>query len=323
MAETAIDPKKPYLQHLTNATSLKTTYEETRAGFVSLALERNRRASPFVKQAQVLKAKASAATNAQSLLKISDIQPCLLTAAGVSDKATGHLNDQDKIEAIQGLLKNFLEPAGSSFVEELVYRFLLTRGDTLGGSMRNVGGELAQRKLTRMIISSLTLTKLSYYWLHKNNGSWIKSTDDDADIELFSRGISWRSNNRNRTILYNLTVPAVRKNVDVSLFNCNYSEIETAKRTPQLYIALGELKGGIDPAGADEHWKTANSALERIRTGFRRHNLSPLTFFVGAAIVDDMAIEIWNQLESGTLSNAANLVKESQLISLCNWLLSL
>ena len=23
---------------------------------------------------------------------------------------------------------------------------------------------------------------------------------------------------------------------------------------------LGELKGGIDPAGADEHWKTGNAA---------------------------------------------------------------
>ncbi len=26
-------------------------------------------------------------------------------------------------------------------------------------------------------------------------------------------------------------------------------------------LMLGELKGGIDPAGADEHWKTANTVL--------------------------------------------------------------
>ena len=63
----------------------------------------------------------------------------LITASGLSDKAVVHLTDQDKTEAIQGLIENFLEPAGAKFVEELVYRFLLTRGDALGGSMRNVG----------------------------------------------------------------------------------------------------------------------------------------------------------------------------------------
>ena len=30
---------------------------------------------------------------------------------------------------------------------------------------------------------------------------------------------------------------------------------------PKHYLACGELKGGIDPAGADEHWKTAGKAL--------------------------------------------------------------
>lgn len=53
---------------------------------------------------------------------------------------------------------------------------------------------------------------------------------------------------------------------------------------PEKYLALGELKGGIDPAGADEHWKTANSALQRIRTGFAKKSLTPYTFFIGAAI---------------------------------------
>ena len=86
------------------------------------------------------------------MLKIVEIQPGLLTAAGVSDKATHHLQDSDKREAVNGLIKNFLEPAGANFVEELVFRFLLTRGDTLGGSMRNVGGFMAQKKLTRAIL---------------------------------------------------------------------------------------------------------------------------------------------------------------------------
>jgi len=313
-------PVKNYQQHLSGAESLVTSYEEIRAGFVSLALERNRRATPYVEQARALKFKASKASNPKALIEIDDIQPALLTAAGISDKAAGHLTQKDKLEAIQGLIKNFLEPAGAAFVEELVFRFLLTRGDTLGGSMRNVGGELAQRKLTRMIISSLTLAGIPYYWLHKNNGSWIKSSDNDADIELYLKGLSWSNKGNNRTILYNLTVPLVRKNVDLCLFDCKYNELDEAIKLPKLYLALGELKGGIDPAGADEHWKTANSALNRIRSAFHQKGLSPFTFFVGAAIVSDMATEIWGQLEGGSLTNAANLIKENQITSLCNWL---
>jgi hypothetical protein len=88
-------------------------------------------------------------------------------------------------------------------------------------------------------------------------------------------------------------------------------------------IALGELKGGIDPAGADEHWKTAQAALNRIRQAFADVGYSPLTFFVGAAIERRMAGEIWDQLESGTLSNAANLNEENQVAAISRWLCSL
>lgn len=45
------------------------------------------------------------------------------------------------------------------------------------------------------------------------------------------------------------------------------------------FLALGELKGGIDPAGADEHWKTARTAIMRISDAFKREGVSPKTFF--------------------------------------------
>jgi type II restriction enzyme len=121
----------------------------------------------------------------------------------------------------------------------------------------------------------------------------------------------------------------VQKNVDLSLFSVDPDEIsivnskEFAAKNAKKYLALGELKGGIDPAGADEHWKTANSALERIRKGFAKQRLSPKTFFVGAAIEKSMANEIYRQLQDGILSNAANLTNESQTVSLCKWLINL
>ena len=128
---------KPHRKHLSGSSDLVTTYEETRSGFVALALEKNRKATPFVEQARSLKAAASHAKTPIDLLNIENIQPALLTASGVSEKAMKYLLPQDKIDAIKGLIATYLEPAGAAFVEELVFRFLLTRGDTLGVKVKD------------------------------------------------------------------------------------------------------------------------------------------------------------------------------------------
>lgn len=239
-----------YQNHLQSIDDLITTYKAIRAGFVALALEKNRRATPFVAEARALKEAASQAESPIELLKIKGIEMGLLTAAGLSDKSLAHLMSEDKVEAVNGLIKNFLEPAGANFPEELVFRFLLTRGDTLGGSMRNVGGVLAKRKLTRAILSTLTIAGTKYHWQHSKSKKWIAMTNNDSEIELSLQGISWESEIGNRTLIYNLTVPLVRSNVDLCLFNLNPAElvanksnaIEPSVVAPYV-IALGELKG--------------------------------------------------------------------------------
>lgn len=315
---------RPYRDHLESSNDLVTTYEATRAGFVALALEKNRRATPYVAEARALQEAASRASTPADLLNISGIESGLLTAAGLSDKALVHLQAEDKTEAIKGLIQNFLEPAGGKFVEELVFRFLLTRGDTLGGSMRNIGGTLAQRKVTRAIISTFRIAGIGYKWQHSKTRQWIDMSDDDSEIEFSLRGLSWQTRDKCRTLVYNLTVPLVKSNVDMCLFNLDPQELQaTGFRIPESYIALGELKGGIDPAGADEHWKTARAALDRIREAFSKSNHFPRTFFIGAAIEKRMADEIWNQLETGLLSNAANLNDDRQVASISRWLCGL
>ena len=119
-------------------------------------------------------------------------------------------------------------------------------------------------------------------------------------------------------------MPLVKTNVDLCLFDRNPRAVDATKYLmASSYLALGELKGGIDPSGADEHWKTARSALERIREAFEHVDHAPNTFFVGAAIEKKMAGEIWNQLETGVLTNAANLNDHSQVASISRWLCSL
>ncbi len=167
------------------------------------------------------------------------------------------------------------------------------------------------------------MNKINYSYLHSKSKEWIVGSKGDADVEIFLKGLSWNHNHGNRTLIYNLTVPIVKKNVYLCLFDAKREEFIPGKNKrschhlPSNHIALGELKGGIDPAGVDEHWKTANSALERIRKNFSSNNLQPKTFFIGAAIEKAMAQEIFTQLETSHLSNAANLTDDKQLISLC------
>lgn len=309
--------KPPYLRHLNSNTDIETTYEATRAGFVTLALEKNRRATPFIAEARALQEAASHAQTPMNLLSIQGIESGLLTAAGLSDKAITHLQPEDKANAVKELIRNFLEPAGTKFVEELVFRFLLTRGDSLGGSMRNVGGVLAQRKLTRAILSTLKIAGVSYFWQDTKTRNWFEN-NDDSDGESLLRGLYWKNGRKNRVLVFNLTVPLIKNNVDLCLFDATPDNLD--ERNSKSYLALGELKGGIDPAGADEHWKTAKTALERIRKSFTRIKHNPHTFFVGAAIEKKMASEIWYELEQGILSNAANLNNDNQVASISHWL---
>jgi hypothetical protein len=311
----------PYREHIHSGQDLITSYQAVRGGFVSLALEKNRRATPYVAQARALKQVASTVRSPNELLALTEIRPGLVTAAGVSDKGCTHLEEADKTAAIEGLIEEFLEPAGADFVEELVFRFLLTRGDTLGGSIRNIGGFMAQCKLTRAILAYLRLSGGSYQWLHGDTRQWHPMPATDETVESSARALSWRIGEKWRSLVYNLTSPIIRNNVDLCLFNCSSDAV--GKQTyadAGRYIALGELKGGIDPAGADEHWKTARTALDRIHKGFARCSPRPHTFFVGAAIEAKMAREIWALLTKGVLANAANLTDERQIASIARWL---
>jgi hypothetical protein len=312
----------PFRAHLKNASSLETPYEATRAGFVALALEKNRRANPFIAQARALKVQAAKARRAEELLTMAHLRPAVLTAAGLSDKAKGHLTDDDKTKAVKEFIDEFLRPAGARFVEELVYRFLLTRGDTLGGSMRNIIGAAAERKVTAAIVSVLALRETGYT-CQDARGNWSGASSHDASGNAEFKGLSWCVRGEPRTVVFNRRVPLVRNNVDLCLLRTYADGMATALQAPEQYIALGELKGGIDPAGADEHWKTAHSALNRIAKAFGDRHLTPATFFIGAAIEESMASEIWAMLENGALANAANLTDDDQLTSLCDWLCSL
>lgn len=304
---------------------LVTSRQETRTGFIEFALEKNKRSKPYIENAKAFRHFASKASKPSDLLKIKEIQEPLLAASGLSDKSLQYFTEDDKTMAIRELIKNFLEPAGDDFVEEVVYRYLLIKGDSLGGSMRNAIGAFAQQKLIRSLLSVMSGIGMDYSWLSAEKKIWRKKPNDDFEIENDMKGISWTNEKGTRTFAFNLTIPVVGKNIDLCLFDCTPREYDGGKIVKQVLkaIMLGELKGGIDPAGADEHWKTANTALDRIRNSCLDKNPSLKTSFVGAAIENSMAQEIYSQLITGKLAFAANLTKPEQVYEFCGWLLSL
>ncbi|MDP2750511.1 MAG: AvaI/BsoBI family type II restriction endonuclease [Nanoarchaeota archaeon] len=319
-------PNRVNLPHLPNKECLITTHDEIRAAFVAQALEKSRIASPYIQEARQLQAAASVARTARGLLDINGIRPALLTAAGVSDKSTQNIPVEAQTDAINGLIREYLEPAGDNFVEELVFRFLLTCGGTISGSMNNIVGNWARQRISSAIMGSLRNSNIPFYWYDRETKIWSESPNtnrEDANIITRVKGISWIRNGQNRTLIFDIKVPIVDKNVDINLINCSRTELQRAKKTPNLYLALGELKGGIDPAGADERWKTTKSALNDIRSKFAREEAFPAICFIAAAISNRMADEIWERLQNETLKNTANLTDTRQLASICNWLSNL
>ena len=320
--------KKIIVGHLIKtANDLVTPREQTRAGFIAMALEKNYIAVPYIQEAKALKALAKKVRKPIDLLNEQDLRVGLLTASGLSDKSLNYLAEDDKILAIKGLIEKFLEPAGESFIDELVYRYLLIKGDALGGKARNLAGTLGERKFLRTLLSVLNLAGDSYKWRDSETRSWIDKNADNIDIEKRINALQWNRKGKSRLLVMNISVPTVRKNVDLSIIEGDISDLKKGKTSvihqANKFIALGELKGGIDPAGADEHWKTANSALIRIRNSFSTLNFTPKVFFIGAAIERSMANEMFTELETGVLSNAANLTNDEQLADICNWIINL
>ena len=313
-------------RYITSAESLVTTHEETRAGFLAIALEKNRVADPYVKNALAFKAMVSHTRSADELLMIPQVLPFLVTAAGLSEKSLSYLNEGDQTMAIQELIEKFLKPAGNAYIDEVIFRYLLVKGDAVGGTMRNKIGALGQEKLIRAIFSSMSVRGILCEKMSSETKRWSCVQMNTIGVEANVKALHWINSFGDRLLLFNAKIPIVNKNVDICLFSGDIIDYDGGRIVLKNDRALmfGELKGGIDPAGADEHWKTGNSALQRIRHSFSNAGyLGIKTSFIGAAIERSMAEEIFEQLQSDTLTNATNLTNINQLIEYCNWLIEL
>ncbi|MGX7140036.1 AvaI/BsoBI family type II restriction endonuclease [Facklamia languida] len=313
-------------KNINSASDLVTDLEDTRAGFISSAIEKSKRATAYVNEAKALKNIINQADDPNELQKIEEILPALLTASGLSDKSIQYFNKENKEKAIKKLLNVIQEESddNSSIAEEIIYRYLLIRGDSLGGSMRNLVGNLAEQQFLEAFLATLNLSKHEYKWLNKSDqkkSTWIDKSNNDDNISEHIKAIQWSVDDISYILALNLKIPKVNKNIDICLFRGNIQDYEQGKivKKDDKILFLGEIKGGIDPAGADERWKTANSALQRIRNAFGGPD-KIATGIIAYAIEKSMAEEIFNQLQNDTLTIAANMNNQDQLYDFCNYL---
>jgi Restriction endonuclease BsobI len=274
-------------------------------GFLWQARAKYEKAIPYVEGAYELKAAIESINTIDELVNLERMQSHLFTAAALSDKSSKNLKPAARAEILKEML-NVLASKTSNWKEELLYRYLLTKGDSLGGVMRNVVGAEAGKKFTQVIAKALEKLGIE---------SSVKRSKSGKVQE-----IRWPD----RVLLIDKKCPLIKKSVDCQLLRLAPSQtVPEALQDKTAYLACGELKGGIDPAGADEHWKTGDSALGRIRDKLSDSNQTVRLFVIAAAIASSMADEIFGQLRTGELNFAANLTDENQTADLADWLIGL
>ncbi len=298
------------LLHIRSFSDLITSRAAIHDGFFKQALAKTKKANPYLIEAQSLALTLETIADVDVLLKTSTLETKnrLYAAIGFSDKAKQKMIPRELEAALGQTLETIQAEAHQNWRTERVYRYLLTRGDTLGGEMRNLTGAEGGRSFTAAVTEAL----------RRQQWSPLTITAPKNAEKIVS--IEWRD----RLLVFDKKPIFIGNNLNVILLDKNKMAAGTVSlEKPESFLACGELNGGIDPAGADEHWKTAQSALSRVRDKLKHLNLPISLFFVGAAIEVKMAKQIFAQFQTKQLTYAANLSSDEQTADLADWLTDL
>lgn len=205
---------------------------------------------------------------------------------------------------------------------------LTNMGDALGGISRNEVGRWANSQVVR------------YLLIHLHSLGCLKTIRFNLKDEIESIGegekledealVNTLSVTPNMDLIHQLD-RLERSRVkfrEIELLNGNIllldrqltwhdpKEEKDYKIGPDLHIQTlsidmtwaGEIKGGADPAGSDEHWKTAKTALQRILTAAEKTNrIQPKLSFLATILVERVAREAQEWIDEGKLTSVYNL----------------
>ena len=232
-------------------------------------------------------------------------------------------------EVISGLLVTIGEISPNMHLQ----MFLANLGDSLGGTSRNDVGRAASALIVRYIALHMHETgRLESITYSIKSGL---ETDDEEeetqnegvnsveiapgfDLETllfslekqrvkykelrFSNGFSLLLDRQIRWVAEKEDEKLISKKFGVDFHSTN-DESESMKWA-------AELKGGADPAGSDEHWKTATEALNRIIEASKDTGRDvPELSFIATIFVQRVARAAQRWIDDGRLKSAYNLTK--------------
>jgi len=239
------------------------------------------------------------------------------------EDATRYLNS-----IISGIVRAGLVEKGHHI--EMAYANL---GDTVGGGWRNEIGRLAYFTVATPLLRHLHSLGILESVTYELKGTIVQDKDgippqDEASLYMaqlrpeeleekiteFERGrVVYKElelANGNRLLLNRQIVwpdeDGQKLKIGPDLISTD--DTEFVQDMPLFWV--GELKGGADPAGSDEHWKTATQAFNRIllaceKTGREQPPLS----FMATILVDRVAREAQEWLDQGKLTSVYNLTQ--------------
>ena len=184
--------------------------------------------------------------------------------------------------------------------------FMANLGDSLGGVSRNEVGRIAMMRLLNPLVAHLHRRNCLQEIVCSFKGELNK------DIGKTARSKRKTIEMNNTVDLNSLLADFERRRVKYhDLVICNGNRLlvdrqlewpdekgNTHKTGPDLhsksekqdFVWAAEVKGGADPAGSDEHWKTATEALDRILRACEATNRTqPALTFVATIFVDRVA----------------------------------
>lgn len=226
----------------------------------------------------------------------------IIGATMLSQKSLQHFSKSELKKYIESNI-NFERINEQNYLNELERYYLMSSGESIGGKIRNIVGKKGNDIFIEYIKEYFNNNNISYTIFEKNNNIQ----------KIYTNKL---------VIIFNKKPNFIGKSVDFMVLK-KYKDGSYNIEDHNQYISAGELKSGIDPAGADEHWKTAATALKRIHQGFLKKGIdSPNIFFIGGAISKNMSNEIICNIENNKLKYAANLNYKKQMQDIVHHLLN-
>jgi len=250
-------------------------------------------ANDILKFTQKAKKELRKVNSFHEILESELMSEFIIGASMLSRKSTNHFSATELISFLAKVI-DFERLNELNYLNELERYYLLTAGDSVGGKMRNLVGNKGNDLLIEHITTYLNEHNVDYKLIVSKNNN-VQSIETDLSAIIF--------NKKPKFINKSIDFIVVKKEKDQKYDLEDYDS----------YIAAGELKSGIDPAGADEHWKTATTALARIRNVFNNLEKPIPLYFIGGAISKHMATEIIDAIENKELKLAANLNIKKQM----------